>query len=136
MLRIFNRSFLIVFDHFDRSSSFAVRRRPQVDIKEFAFLEKKISKTQPEERTWAKLVTLKTIHWYYDGPEPMPATVKYEEKIQRRKIVIFMITWSVFILVTNIVRPLSFLSFFLFRNGQRQEESFDQVKGSKEERNG
>ena len=73
--------FLMFFDQFNHSSSFAVRRRPQVDIKEFAFLEKIFSKTQPEERTWAKLVLLKTIYWYCDGPKPMPAAVKYEEQI-------------------------------------------------------
>ena len=78
----------------NRPSYFAVRRRPQVDIKEFAFLEKIFSKTQPEERTWAKLVTLKTIHWYCDGPEPTPAAVKYEEQIRRRKFVtLFLISY-------------------------------------------
>ena len=87
----FNRSFHNLFDNFNRSSSFAVRRHPQVDIKEFAFLEFFISKTQPEERTWAKLITLNTIHWYCDGPEPTPAAVKYEEKIRRHKFVIFIL---------------------------------------------
>ena len=71
----------------NRPLFFAVRRRPQVDFKEFAFLEKIFSKTQPEERTWAKLVTLKTIHWYCDGPEPTAAAVKYEAQIRRRKFV-------------------------------------------------
>ena len=87
----FNYPFHNLFDNFSRSSSFAVRRRPQVDIKEFAFLEKIFSKTQLEERTWAKLVTLNTIHWYCDGPEPTPAAVKYEEKIRRRKSVVFIL---------------------------------------------
>ena len=48
----------VCLKRFNRPSSFAVRRRPQVDIKEFAFLEKIFSKTQSEERTWAKLVSL------------------------------------------------------------------------------
>ena len=87
----FNRSFHNLFDNFNSSSSFVVRQRPQVDIKEFAFLENFVPKTQPKERTWEKLVTLNTIHWYCDGPEPMPAAIKYEEKIQRRKSVIFIL---------------------------------------------
>ena len=85
---------MYVLKQFNRPSSFAVRRRPQVDIKEFAFLEKIFSKTQPEERTWAKLVTLKTIHWYCDGLEPTPAAVKYEAQIRRRKFVtLFLISY-------------------------------------------
>ena len=70
---------------------FVVRRRPQVDLEEFSFLEKVFAKTKPEERTWAKLVTLDTIHWYCDGPEPTPAAVRYEEKIHRRKSVILIL---------------------------------------------
>ena len=73
-----------------------------MDIKEFAFLEKIFLKTQPEERTWVKLVSLKTIHWYCDGPEPTPAAVKYEEQIRRRKSVILFLISYVFYLVTNI----------------------------------
>ena len=68
---------------------FLVRRRSQVDVEEFGFLEKIFSKTKPEERTWAKLVNLKTIHWYCDGLEPTLATLKYEAKIRKRKSVIF-----------------------------------------------
>ena len=82
----FNRTY--TFLTFERRS-FSVRRRPQVDVEEFGFLEKIFSKTKPEERTWAKLVNLKTIHWYCDGPKPMLAAFKYEAKIRRRKSVIF-----------------------------------------------
>ena len=65
-----------------------------MDFKEFAFLEKIFSKTQLEERTWAKLVTLKTIHWYCDRPEPTPAAVKYEAKIRRHKsVTLFLISY-------------------------------------------
>ena len=78
----------------NRPLFFAVRRRPQVDFKEFAFLEKIFSKTQPEERTWAKLVTLKTIHWYCDGPEPTAAAIKYEAQIRRHKFVtLFLVSY-------------------------------------------
>ena len=41
-------------------------------------MERIFSKTKPEERTWAKLVNLNTVHWYCDGPEPTPAAIKYE----------------------------------------------------------
>ena len=53
----FNRTY--TFLTFDRHC-FSVRWRPQVDVEEFGFLEKIFSKTKPEERTWAKLVNLKT----------------------------------------------------------------------------
>ena len=66
---------------------FSVRRRPQVDLEEYHFLEKIFSKTKPEEWTWAKLVNLNTVHWYCDGPEPTTAAIKYEERTRQRKSV-------------------------------------------------
>ena len=66
---------------------FTVRRCPQVDIKEYNFLERIFAKSKPEERTWAKLVNLNTVHWYCDRPEPTPAAIKYEERTRRRKSV-------------------------------------------------
>ena len=110
ILRIFNCSFHNLFDNFNRSSTFVVRRCPQVDIKEFAFLEFFISKTQPEERTWVKLVTLKTIHWYCDGLEPTLAAVKY--KIRRRKFVDSILKRSLFLFC------LLTLSVLFFKNGR------------------
>ena len=65
-----------------------MRRCPQVDLEEYNFLEKILSKTKPEERTWAKLVNLNTIHWYCDGPEPTAAAIKYEERTRQRKSII------------------------------------------------
>ena len=66
---------------------FIVQRRPQIDIEEYNFLEKIFVKSKPEERTWAKLVNLNIVHWYYDGPEPTPAVIKYEERTRQRKFV-------------------------------------------------
>ena len=66
---------------------FAVRRRPQVDIEEYNFLERIFSKTKPEERTWAKLVNLNTVHWYCDRPEPTSVAIKYKERTRQRKSV-------------------------------------------------
>ena len=83
----FITTFLIVF-------FFAVRRRPQVELKKFSFLERIFAKTKPEERTWAKLVTLNTIHWYCDRPEPTLVAIKYDAKICRRKsIVLILFEW-------------------------------------------
>ena len=50
-------------------------------------MKKKIAKSKPEERTWAKLVNLNTVHWYCDGPEPTPTAIKYEERTRQRKSV-------------------------------------------------
>ena len=72
---------------------FSVRRRPQIDLEEYNFLEKIFSKTKPEERTWAKLVNLNTVHWYCDGPEPTVAAIKYEERTRQRKSVTFFFNY-------------------------------------------
>ena len=66
-----------------------MRRHPQIDLEEYNFLEKIFSKTKPEERTWAKLVNLNTVHWYCDRPEPTSAAIKYEERTRQRKSVTF-----------------------------------------------
>ena len=50
-------------------------------------MEKIFLKMKPEERTWAKLVNLNTVHWYCDGPEPSTAVIKYEERTRQRKSV-------------------------------------------------
>ena len=50
-------------------------------------MEKIFLKTKLEERTWAKLVNLNTVHWYCDGPEPSTAAIKYEERTRQRKSV-------------------------------------------------
>ena len=56
-------------------------------FEEYNFLEKIFVKSKPEERTWAKLVNLNTVHWYCDGPEPTPAAIRYEERTRQRKFV-------------------------------------------------
>ena len=81
-------SFLTFYYKFhNRLFFFASRRRPQVSVEEFGFLERIFQKTKPEERTWAKLVNPKTIHWYCDGPEPTRETIVYDERVHRRKSV-------------------------------------------------
>ncbi|XP_050271890.1 uncharacterized protein LOC126715357 [Quercus robur] len=60
------------------------RRRPQVSLEEFSFLEKVCKKTTPEERTWAKLVNPRTIHWYCDGPEPTQEAIRYDERVHKQ----------------------------------------------------
>ena len=58
-------------------------------------MEKIFSKTKLEERMWAKLVNLNTVHWYCDGPEPTTTAIKYEERTRQRKFVIsFLIAHS------------------------------------------
>ena len=67
---------------------FPVRRRPQIDLEEFNFLERIFAKSKPEERTWAKLVNLNTVHWYCDELEPTPVAIKYEEQTWQCKSVV------------------------------------------------
>ena len=81
--------FFNTYDRPDYSVSlfFTVQRCPQVDIEEYNFLERIFAKSKLEERTWAKLVNLNTVHWYCDRPEPTLATIKYEERTRQRKSV-------------------------------------------------
>ena len=79
---------LILFSVFYVRLLFSVRRCPQINLEEFNFLEKIFAKSKPEERTWAKLVNLNIVHWYCDGPEPTPVTIKYDERTQQRKSVV------------------------------------------------
>ena len=67
---------------------FSVQRHPQIDLEEFNFLERIFAKSKPEERTWAKLVNLNTIHWYCNEPEPTQAAIKYEERTRQRKSIV------------------------------------------------
>ena len=36
---------------------------------------------------WAKLVTLNTLFWYCDGPEPTAAAHRYDFQVRQRKFV-------------------------------------------------
>ena len=63
----------------------------KLNLRSSAFLREFFAKTKPEERTWAKLVTLDTIHWYCDRPEPTLEAVKYDAKIRQRKSVILIL---------------------------------------------
>ena len=66
---------------------FATRHRPEVTLEQWSFLEK-IFAIKLKKRKWAKLVTLDTIHWYCDGPEPTEATRHYDNQAHRRKSII------------------------------------------------
>ena len=56
-------------------------------------MEKIFLKTKPEERTWAKLVNLNTVHWYCDGAEPSTAVIKYEECTCQHKFVTLFLNY-------------------------------------------
>ena len=86
---------------------FSIQRRPQVDLKEFSFLKKIFAKTKPEKRTWAKLVTLDTIHWYCDEPQPTTAAIKYDARIRQRKFVVLIFVLWVWIF-SNHLNPSTY----------------------------
>ena len=79
---------VILFSVFDVRLLFLVRRRPQIDLEEFNFLEKIFTKSKLEERTWAKLVNLNTVHWYCDRHEPTQVAIRYDERTRQRKFVV------------------------------------------------
>ena len=97
---------MILFSVFDVHLLFAVRWRPQIDLEEFNFLEKIFAKSKLEEQTWAKLVNLNTVHWYCDGPKPIQAAIRYEERTRQRKSVISFCLTSLCLCPTY---PSSFL---------------------------
>ena len=106
---------------------FTVRQRPQIDIEEYNFLERIFTKPKPEERTWAKLVNLNTVHWYCDGPEPTPAVIKYEEHTCQRKFV------NLYVLLDCLYCKLTHL---LFRDGRLKKKGSYKTSGRKEKRDG
>ena len=109
----FITTFLIVF-------FFAVRRRPQVELKKFSFLERIFAKTKPKERTWEKLVTLNSIHWYCDGPETTPAAIKYDAKIHKHKFIVLILlerfSFLLSLVINFICPPLQ--KWTMLRGGQ------------------
>ena len=44
-----------------------------------------IFKIQLSERTWAKPVTLDTLHWYCEGPKLTMVARRYNSQIHQRK---------------------------------------------------
>ena len=106
---------------------FTVRRRPQIDIEEYNFLEKKFTKSKLEERTWAKLVNLNTVHWYCDGPKPTPAAIKYKERTRQRKSVNLHVYLDCFYYK---------LARLLFRDGRRKKKGSYKTSGREKKRDG
>ncbi|XP_075633908.1 uncharacterized protein LOC142606444 [Castanea sativa] len=62
----------------------SARDRPQVDLEQWSFLERIFNKTKLQERTWAQLVTLDTLNWYCDGPEPSSAARQYDNRVRKQ----------------------------------------------------
>ena len=120
--------FNFIFNSFNCPLS-AVRRHPQITLKEWSFLERIFTKTKPEERTSAKLVTLNTIHWYCDGPEPTLEAIKYDTRLHQRKSCQPHLFQFLDFLIISLI-----LSVLLYRNGCCQKESNDKVTGYQEGR--
>ena len=68
-------------------SSYAAQDCPSVSLERFSFLERIFNKSKLEERTWAKLVTLDTLHWYCDRLESTTATRQYDAQVHQRESV-------------------------------------------------
>ncbi|KAF3946147.1 hypothetical protein CMV_027553 [Castanea mollissima] len=62
----------------------SARDRPQVSLEQWSFLEKIFNKTKLQERSWAQLVTLDTLYWYCDGPDPSPSARRYHNRIRKQ----------------------------------------------------
>ena len=66
----------------DCPSLSAARDRPPVSLEHFSFLERIFNKSKLEERTWAKLVSLDTLHWYCDRPELTIVARRYDAQVR------------------------------------------------------
>ena len=80
-----------------------------------------------------KLVTLDTIHWYCEGPEPTAAARHHDSQARRRKFVAqYLLLFLKFLVVylTPFFRPS------LCINGRRKEEGLHQVIGDCTEEGG
>ena len=115
----FNCSVFIFPNLFNRSLS-AVRRRPQITLEQWSFLERIFNKTKLEERTWAKLVTLNTLNWYCDGSEPTLEAIRYDIRVRQCKSVTntYLNFW-----ISYHIANFRLSSFY--RNGCCQEEGYD-----------
>ena len=72
-------------------SSCATRDHPPVSLEQFSSLERIFNKSKLEERTWTKLVTLDTLHWYRDGPKPTTATRRFNAQVcQRESVTLYL----------------------------------------------
>lgn len=58
-----------------------------VTLEEWSFLEK-IFAIKLKRRTWTKLITLDTIHWYCKGPELTKVARRYDSQARRHKFVV------------------------------------------------
>ena len=88
-------------------SFYAARNCPPVSIEQFSFLENIFNKTKLEERTWAKLVNINTLHWYYDRARPTKAALRYKAQVQARESITFGLLSCLF------QSSMSVLYFFL-----------------------
>ena len=84
-------------------SFYVAQDRPPVSHEQFSFLENIFNKTKLEEKTWAKLVNLNTLHWYCDGPKPTKVALRYEAQVRARK----SITFSFLLCLFNLQRSSS-----------------------------
>ena len=98
-------------------SFYAARDCPPISIEQFSFLENIFNKTKLEERTWAKLVNLNTLHWYCDGPKPTKAALWYKAQVQAHKSITFSFLSCLF------QSSMSILYFFLQKWMLLREES-------------
>ena len=71
--------------------------------------------TKLSERLWIKLVTLDTLYWYYDGPEPTVATRHYDRQVRKCESIA---QYLIFFLAFLVAYLTPFIHPFLYRNGR------------------
>ena len=116
--------------YFDYPFPILPRDRPQVSLEQWSFLEKIFNKTKLEERTWAKLVNLDTLHWYCDGPMPTATAHRYGLQVRQRKPITPHFDFFLFTLF-NSRHPST-----LCRDGRCQEKGLHQVASCFEKTSG
>ena len=52
-----------------------------------------------KERTWKQLVTLNTLHWYYEDLEPTDIARRYDEITRKHESVVYFLFFIFFLII-------------------------------------
>ena len=99
-LSILSFVFITCFILYPNRLLVVTRARPEVTLKQWIFLEQ-IFRIKLSDRTWAKLVTLNTIHWYCEGPKPTVAAYHHDSQARQRKSIAYYFSFLIYSSLPN-----------------------------------
>ena len=99
-LSILSFVFITCFILYPNRLLVVTRARPEVTLKQWIFLEQ-IFRIKLSDRTWAKLVTLNTIHWYCEGPKPTVAAYHHDSQARQHKSIAYYFSFLIYSSLPN-----------------------------------